>query len=248
MDIISYIWNGIVHFYNEITGVELTTSTSVVRIVLSLILGSIVGVERKRKGQMAGLRTFSLISMGACIAMMLSIYVCQETVGLLRGDPSRIAAQVISGIGFLGAGTIIQMKGSVRGLTTAAGIWIIATIGMAVGCGLYLIAIVGTVLVMVILTALERLEHRVNVGNEARTIRLRVKGIVTSIKPYEAVLDRFGIHLSKVYVEYDYEQNITRLNLMILIREHSDFIDVFDALHNVYPTITISLSNQADLS
>ena len=214
------------NFWEIINGVELTSTTAIVRIVLSLVLGSLIGIERKRKGQMAGLRTFSLISMGACIAMMLSIYVCQETVGLLRGDPSRIAAQVISGIGFLGAGTIIQMKGSVRGLTTAAGIWIIATIGMAVGCGLYLISIVATLLVLFILTLLERLE----------------------IRPYEEVLGRFGIHLSKVYVEYDYDSDVTRLNLLILIREHSDFIDVFDALHEVYPTINISLSNQADLS
>ena len=96
-------------FWDVINGVELNSTTAVVRIVLSLVLGSLVGIERKRKGQMAGLRTFSLISMGACIAMMLSIYVCQETVGLLRGDPSRIAAQVISGIGLLGAGTIIPV-------------------------------------------------------------------------------------------------------------------------------------------
>lgn len=245
MDQISNLW---AQLWSDLSGVELNTTTSIVRIILSMILGSIVGIERKRKGQMAGLRTFSLISMGACIAMILSIYVCQETVGLLRGDPSRIAAQVISGIGFLGAGTIIQMKGSVRGLTTAAGIWIIAAIGMAVGAGLYLIAIVATALVLVVLTLLEMLEHRVNVGNEARTIRLKVKGIVTSIKPYEEVLSRFRIHLSKVYVEYDYEHDHTRLNLLILIGEHSDFIDVFDAMHNIYPTITISLSNQADLS
>ena len=236
IDHLSTLWASL---QADLSGVELNSATSIVRIVLSLILGSIVGVERKRKGQMAGLRTFSLISMGACIAMMLSIYVCQETVGLLRGDPSRIAAQVISGIGFLGAGTIIQMKGSVRGLTTAAGIWIIATIGMAVGAGLYLIAIVATALVLVVLTLLELLEHRVNVGNEARTIRLKVKGIVTSIKPYEEVLSRFRIHLSKVYVEYDYEHDYARFNLLILIGEHSDFIDVFAALHKIYPTISI---------
>ncbi|MDE6061232.1 MAG: MgtC/SapB family protein, partial [Duncaniella sp.] len=169
-------------FWHIVTSVELTTTSAIFRITVSLILGSIIGIERKRKGQMAGLRTFSLISMGACIAMMLSIYVCQETVGLLRGDPSRIAAQVLSGIGFLGAGTIIQMKGSVRGLTTAAGIWIIATIGMAVGCGLYLIASFATILVLVVLTILEQIEHRVNVGNEARTIRLKVRGIVRTIK------------------------------------------------------------------
>ncbi|MDE6117911.1 MAG: MgtC/SapB family protein [Duncaniella sp.] len=235
-------------FWHTIHGVELTTTSAVFRIFLSLVLGSIVGVERKRKGQMAGLRTFALISMGACIAMMLSIYVCQETVGLLRGDPSRIAAQVISGIGFLGAGTIIQMKGSVRGLTTAAGIWIIATIGMAVGCGLYIIAMVATGLVLVVLIVLEQIEHKVNVGNEARTIRLKVKGIVKSLRPYEEELSKFSIHLSRVYVEYDYENDSTRLNLLILIAEKSDFVDVFDALHNINPTISISLSNQADIS
>lgn len=235
-------------FWDTVSALQLTPLSAIIRILLSLVLGACVGIERKTKGQMAGLRTFSLISMGACIAMMLSIYVCQETSGLQRADPGRIAAQVISGIGFLGAGTIIQMKGSVRGLTTAAGIWIIAAVGMAVGCGLYLVATVATVMVLVVLTLLEHLERRVNVGNEARTIRMKVKGIVDSIKPYEDVLSRYGIHLSKVYVEYDYEQNSTRLNLVVLIREHSDFIDVFDSLHNIRPTLTISLSNQADLS
>ncbi|MCM1162697.1 MAG: MgtC/SapB family protein [Muribaculaceae bacterium] len=235
-------------FWDTVTALQITPLSAVLRIFLSLVLGACVGIERKTKGQMAGLRTFSLISMGACIAMMLSIYVCQETSGLQRADPSRIAAQVISGIGFLGAGTIIQMKGSVRGLTTAAGIWIIATVGMAVGCGLYLVAVVATMLVLVVLTLLEHLERRVNVGNESRTIRLKVKGIVSSIMPYQEVLAQYGIHLSKVYVEYDYEQHTTRLNLVVLIREHSDFIDVFDSLHNIRPTITISLSNQADLS
>ncbi len=236
------------HFWQSVSGFWFPAASAIFRIILSLLLGSCIGIERKRKGQMAGLRTFSLISMGACIAMMLSIYVCQETVGPLRGDPSRIAAQVLSGIGFLGAGAIIQMKGSVRGLTTAAGIWIIATIGMSVGCGLYMLSAVSTVLVLFVLTLLEKIEHRVNVGNEARTIRLKVKGIVKSIEPYKHVLSNFNIHLSKVYVEYDYDKEETRLNLLVLIHEPGDMIDVFDALHDVMPTISISLSNQADLS
>lgn len=235
-------------FWHAVGSTEITTGVCITRIIFSLVLGSLVGIERKQKGQMAGLRTFSLISMGACIAMLLSIYVCQETVGPLRGDPSRIAAQVLSGIGFLGAGTIIQMKGSVRGLTTAAGIWIIATIGMAVGCGLYMVSFIATLLVLIVLTLIERLERGVNVGNEARTIRLKVKGIVRSVKPYRDELERHGIHLSRFYVEYDYDQDSTRLNLLILIREHSDFISLFDALHDINPTMSISLSNNADLS
>ena len=134
-------WNNIL---SQINGIEVTTISSIFKLLLSMLLGSIVGFERKRKGQTAGVRTFALISMGATLAMLLSIYVPQEYLGLKNGDPGRIAAQVLSGIGFLGAGAIIQMKGSVRGLTTAAGIWMVATIGLAVGVGMYLLSIVAT--------------------------------------------------------------------------------------------------------
>ncbi len=126
-------WN---QFLLDINGTEITTLSSFYKLIISMMLGCIVGLERKRKGQMAGIRTFALISMGATLAMIISIYIPQEYMGLKNGDPGRVAAQVITGIGFLGAGAIIQMKGSVRGLTTAAGIWMAATIGMAVGMGL----------------------------------------------------------------------------------------------------------------
>ncbi len=128
-------------FIEQLNSTEVTTVSSVFKMFMSLILGCIVGLERKRmalgavvgaerkrKGQIAGIRTFALISMGSTLAMILSIYVPQEYMSLKNGDPGRIAAQVITGIGFLGAGAIIQMKGSVRGLTTAAGIWIVASV------------------------------------------------------------------------------------------------------------------------
>ena len=118
------------------------------KLVLGFLLGAVVGFERRRKGQIAGMRTFALISMGDTLAMLVSIYIPQEYLGLKNGDPGRIAAQVISGVGFLGAGAIIQMKGSVRGLTTAAGIWITACIGLAVGAGMYMIATVTTLLII----------------------------------------------------------------------------------------------------
>ncbi len=172
------------NFIAEINAVEITTTSAVVRLALSLILGSLVGMERKRKGQIAGIRTFALISMGATLAMILSIYVPQEYMGLKNGDPGRIAAQVITGIGFLGAGAIIQMKGSVRGLTTAAGIWMVATIGMTIGVGLYILAFVATAFILFILLILERIEHRIHVGAETRIIRIRVSEILESIDDY----------------------------------------------------------------
>ena len=88
--------------YYDINSTEVTLANSVFKLVLSMVLGVLVGVERKRKGQIAGVRTFALISMGACMAMLLSIYVPQVYLGLKNGDPGRIAAQVITGVGFLG--------------------------------------------------------------------------------------------------------------------------------------------------
>lgn len=222
----------------------ITTAQAVFKLCLSLVLGAVVGYERKRKGQPAGLRTFSLIAMGATLAMLVSIYVCQEYVGLKNGDPGRIAAQVITGIGFLGAGAIIQMKGSVRGLTTAAGIWMVATIGMAVGVGMYSVALIATVLVLFILIQLERIEHRVNMGAEARTVRLKLRGIVTDIDRYRTVLRTHHVILSNFYVEYDYQEDVTRLNLIVLVKENTDFVRLFTRLSTINPTLTISLANQ----
>lgn len=235
-------------FLDTINTIELTTTNAIFRLVVALILGSAIGLERKRKGQIAGLRTFALISMGACLAMILSIYVPQEYHGLKNGDPGRIAAQVITGIGFLGAGAIIQMKGSVRGLTTAAGIWIVATIGMAVGVGMYIVAIAATLAVLAVLTLLELIEYHVRIGKEARTIRMKVKGIIRSIDDYRKVLEDYDIHLSRVYVDYEYESDFTRLNFLILVDERFDFLEVFDRMSRINTPISISLSNQADLS
>ena len=240
----SELWNT---FIVDINAIEVNTVSSIFKLCLSLMLGCCVGFERKRKGQIAGVRTFALISMGATLAMLLSIYVPQEYLGLKNGDPGRIAAQVVTGIGFLGAGVIIQMKGSVRGLTTAAGIWMIAAIGMAVGVGMYLLAIVATGLILVVLVILERLEHRISAGVESRIIRLKLSDIVEDIDGYREVLNRHNVHLTNVYVEYDYESDITRLNLVVLIRERTDYLLLFKELRGVKPTLAVSLANQVSI-
>ena len=136
----------LISFIDNLNSLEVNLTNSLFRLVLSMLLGGAVGAERKRKGQIAGIRTFTLISMGACLAMLLSIYVPQVYLGLKNGDPGRIAAQVITGIGFIGGGAMIHMKGAVRGLTTAAGIWMTAIIGHGGGrnLGMYLISIGAT--------------------------------------------------------------------------------------------------------
>lgn len=233
--------------YDAINSIEVNSVGSIYKLILSMLLGAVVGYERRRKGQTAGVRTFSLISMGATLAMLLSIYVPQEYMGLKNGDPGRIAAQVITGIGFLGAGAIIQMKGSVRGLTTAAGIWMMAIIGMAVGLGMYLLSIFASALILFILVQLERIEKRVSRGAESRIIRISLGTILHDIAEYRKVLKHHNIHLSNFYVDYDFEANETRLNLIVLVRETTNYIDLFSQFAKLYPTKAISLANQLSI-
>lgn len=233
--------------YEAINAIEVNTIGSIYKLLLSMLLGAVVGFERRRKGQTAGVRTFSLISMGATLAMLLSIYVPQEYMGLKNGDPGRIAAQVITGIGFLGAGAIIQMKGSVRGLTTAAGIWMVAIIGMAVGLGMYWLSVVASGLILFILVLLEGIERRVTRGAESRIIRIRTADILHDISDYRAVLREHKIHLNNFYVDYNFDANETHLNLIVLVKESTNYIDLFSQFARLHPTKAITLANQINI-
>jgi putative Mg2+ transporter-C (MgtC) family protein len=135
------------------------------RLILAAVLGGVVGLERELSGKPAGLRTNLLICVGAALLMELSIGVAAlaneanvAAGSIFRADPARIAAQIVSGIGFLGAGTILQSRGNVVGLTTAATIWVVAAIGMAVGAQAYVVAVGSTALVVVSLVLLGRVE------------------------------------------------------------------------------------------
>lgn len=236
--------NILLHIWEELTSAHITLAQALFKLLLSMLLGAVVGFERKRKGQPAGLRTFSLIALGSTLAMLVSIYVCQEYVGLKNGDPGRIAAQVITGVGFLGAGAIIQMKGSVRGLTTAAGIWMASIIGLAVGVGMYVTSIAATLLILFILVKLESIEHRHDMGSESRIIRMKVSAICTDMTPYENIMASHGVNLVKTYVDFDYVAHTTRLNLVVLFKETTDYIKLFEDLSTVSPTESITLSNQ----
>lgn len=112
------------------------------RILLSLVTGGLVGYEREQADKPAGMRTHGILSLGATLFTLVSIYGFGSV-----GEPARVAAQIVSGIGFLGAGVILHQRGSVRGLTSAAGLWVTAAIGMAVGAGMFITAIVSAILV-----------------------------------------------------------------------------------------------------
>jgi len=129
---------------------------------LAAILGAIIGLEREVKGKEAGLRTYSLVCLGACVFTILSFYSLRSLAGEtgVELDPSRIIQAVAVGIGFIGAGAILHQKTFVKGLTTAAGLWVVAAIGVAVGMGLYLLASFSTLLSLLILAGLGALEEK----------------------------------------------------------------------------------------
>jgi putative Mg2+ transporter-C (MgtC) family protein len=126
------------------------------RLLLAALLGAAIGLERELKQKSAGLRTNTLIAVGAALFTLMSVEMAE---GVFGADPTRITAQIVTGIGFLGAGAIIRTGGSVQGLTTAATVWVNAAIGMAAGGGRYVLAIGATALTMIVLLALTRLEN-----------------------------------------------------------------------------------------
>lgn len=237
------MWHTIIDF---LSADAVNWGNASLRLLLSMLLGAAVGVERMKKGQTAGMRTFSLISTGATLAMLVSIYIPQEFMGLKNGDPGRIAAQVVSGIGFLGAGAIIQTKGSVRGLTTAAGIWITAMIGLAVGAGMYVVPIIATALIYFILVSLNRYEHIARLGGETKIVRVKLHGIVRDLEAIRRMFRTHRVHISDEYMKFEFDQDITIVNFIVRCRTNTDFVPLFRDIDESEDVVSIMLTGEME--
>lgn len=152
-------------------------SEVIFQLFLAALLGGLIGLERERKSWFAGLRTHMLVCMGSTLLMIVSQYGFENVLHreLVVLDPSRIAAQVVSGIGFLGAGTILFWKNMIRGLTTAASLWAIAAVGLAIGGTLYVAAIATSVLVLIVLAGIKPLEKYVLKNHIEKKISFSIK-------------------------------------------------------------------------
>ena len=137
------------------------TITMFIRLLLAAFVGALLGMERVFAHKTAGLRTYALVSMGSALFVIVSVVIASQFENIANFDPLRVAAQIVTGIGFLGAGVIIFRESHVEGITTAAGLWVAAGIGMASGFGLYIIAIFATVVTLFIFTVLWLFERRV---------------------------------------------------------------------------------------
>lgn len=174
---------------------ELNILSVIVRILLAIICGGVIGIERRRAHQSAGMRTYMLVCMGAAIVMATGQYMYDT---FKTGDPSRLGAQVISGIGFLGAGSIITSgKTKVRGLTTAAGLWVSACIGLALGIGFYSAGLIATLVVYLIMARLKRLEYRFLVDDIYLEIYLEYDDAL-SVSDIAQQAERNGLKIEEV--------------------------------------------------
>ena len=133
-----------------------------IRLLAAAVLGAALGLEREVRGHQAGMRTHMLVALGSAVFTVLSIYGFPKMAGTAATDPSRISAQIVTGIGFLGAGAIIKYGTSIRGLTTAASLWVVASVGIAAGVGAYFLASACTVIALVALWPLQILVNKLN--------------------------------------------------------------------------------------
>jgi len=190
-----------------ISGVEV-----LIRLIISMLLGGLVGWEREKEEKPAGLRTHILVCLGSTLVMIVSAY---GFPGRSPSDPGRIAAQVITGIGFIGAGTIFRAGTTIKGLTTAASIWTVAGIGLAVGAGLYFPAIVTTLLVVVTLAVAAELEIRFLGSHKPIILKCLIEDRPGAIGEIGTLLGNLGVNIKRIELGPPIDENSKKVTLII---------------------------------
>ena len=221
------------HLSDILQSTVITPYTAVIRLLVSFLLGAVIGVERQFRRREAGMRTFTLICLGSTAAMLISIWIPQTYPNFLNGDPGRIAAQVITGVGFIGAGAIIQSKGSIHGLTTAACIWVVAVIGLAAGAGMYIPAIVATFLTLIVLVSLERLEKRMFLNGVNKILTITCKTSSPDLKVIRGILEKRNVYIVSVSFESLYEQNTSIITYKVNVKAQSSYTSLFEDIRTL---------------
>jgi putative Mg2+ transporter-C (MgtC) family protein len=218
---------------------ELGWDEVTIRLVLAAALGGAVGLERELREREAGLRTHLLVSVGAAVFTLVSAYGFADfRYGLDSGitlDPTRIAAQIVTGIGFLGAGAIIRQGLSIRGLTTAATLWVVAAIGMATGAGYYSVAVIGTGLVLFSLYPLRQLAYRTVLRIRPEEGRLSITLPSGSpAAPVLAELERAGIRIDSLQIDESQTERVVVADVHVPDRlRGAELLDRIHALEDV---------------
>jgi putative Mg2+ transporter-C (MgtC) family protein len=208
----------------------LTEADMLLRLGLSFVAGAIIGFERSSRHQVAGLRTHILITVGATLLMLLSIWLPQEFSGLKNGDPGRIAAQVVSGIGFLGAGAIIRLGNNIRGLTTAASLWFVAAVGLAIGGGMFLAAAAAEIIGLATLLLLSYFEKRVFPSERYKVLMISYKNNNPDTKSALGIIKSSGIRVQSMDVNQGSKDKGTKLRLLVSLPDSADIASIAKAI------------------
>lgn len=192
--------------------------TVLLKLAVSFALGLVIGAERQMRRRDAGLRTFTLICTGSTGAMLISIWIPQVYPDFLNGDPGRIAAQVLTGVGFLGAGAIARGKGSVQGLTTAACIWQAAVIGLAVGAGLYIGAVLVTFMTLFVLVSVDKFEQRLFIGGNNRLLVVKCSTSSPDIEGLKRRIEASDILVASYTYTIDIGNNESTITFKVTVK------------------------------
>lgn len=208
----------------------------IMRLGLAALLGGAIGFERERLSWAAGLRTHMLVCVGSCLFMIVSAYgfmdvLAHEHVGL---DPSRVAAQVVSGIGFLGAGSILLRGEIVRGLTTAASLWTVAAVGLAAGGGLYVAAVSATILILIILAGIKPLERRYFATRQKREVIVSAERGSLTLPVLEKELGPVTGRISTFILQHAGEGSMTDdVTIAFSRMSENEFHSLLEELHRI---------------
>ncbi len=194
----------------------------ILRLFLAALFGGIIGFERENPNRPAGFRTHILVCVASALIMLTSEYVFLRFEGRTGMDPTRLGAQVISGIGFLGAGTIIKDKFKVRGLTTAASLWSVACIGLAVGGGYYIGAAAATIIIFITLMALKKMEKKMTGRTAARAFYITVDNKNQLLESVLKVLGSYGVSIEAI----DFIRNNSGKTVLIKVLYNSRYKDM----------------------
>ncbi|MDR4507841.1 MAG: MgtC/SapB family protein [Candidatus Brocadiaceae bacterium] len=207
---------------------------SIGKLLLATFLGGIIGWERERRGRPAGLRTHILVCVGVTLMMIVSEHIFEkyrafDNESIIRVDPARIAAQVVTGVGFLGAGTIMRFRATVMGLTTAASLWLVAGVGLAVGSNCFLPAVFTTFLAVFALLLLPLFELEIK-RDKYKTLHLSLSGFDSPFSSIEEILKRNSMELTQYDFEKDVVNNEIRYDVGVKFKEETSVSKVTDEI------------------
>ncbi|MDY4251290.1 MULTISPECIES: MgtC/SapB family protein [unclassified Clostridium] len=234
---------------------KLTINQIIIRILMALIIGGLIGYERELQNRAAGLRTHILVCLGATIISLLQIEMSNKAIEIIYSneklyevikiDYGRLGAQVITGVGFIGAGAIIHNRGNIKGLTTAATLWVVACLGLTIGMGGYFISIFSTIIIFIILVFLKRIEDKFISKNTMEKIKLEYfkEGEIES--EIEQFLERKKIKIKKIEYNYNNDNGNKVYALYIIIKPKKVRIEkVLEELKEKFKIIKVSIINK----